>query len=852
LLGRPSRTILVGISVALASTLVVTISCALATGLANVDARMRALIGEADARVVHEHAAEFDANVIDRVRTFPDVVAAAGRLSGTISVRRTDGAVGADGRELRATLQCRGTDLSQDLAFDQLKYPIGRAPLTEGEIGIDPVAAQLLDAGIGTRLSVVYFGQPIELTVTGVRERPTLGALQRPMGHLSRRIVAAVNERDGEIAIVSIVLKKGIDTSEWIKANASKIAAPLKLESMELATSGLDRPERGSRIALAVATMLAFLCCSFIVATAMTTAMGEQQRIFAMARCIGASKGQLFCGQILAGTALCFIAGVIGIPLGLAITAGTSWYFHEILPAGISISWTGLALALIGSVGAGIVGALWPAWKASRVSVLCALGVQAKAPAISSLWIAAACGLVCICIQSALLLIADPESRFWGYVLIGLPLLHIAWFVLAVPTLWIVGRLLTPVLASILSIPRGILAGSLAANPWRFGMIAGALMIGVSVLVSTWTNGGAILADISERVRFGDAFAFKSTGFSAAETERLRAMPGVTSAAAVGYLPVQVIGQQVLGLKGLSTPNVVCIGFDSEPFLKLNRLEWIEGDAVHAAQRLRDGDAILVAEEFRTARGIGPGSWIELGSETDHHRFEVVGVVGAAGLDVATQFFGIQSMYMEHAVSCVFMDFSGVSRYFGTHEAFLMQLGIPEEATARDEEQLAAAVEVAAPGSVFASGRAIRKEILRIGSIMLTISTFVALGAMILASLAAGGVIAAGVATRSFELGVLQAVGASRGVVCRLIIAESALIGITAGLIGSAFGIQLAWMGVRCYRDMAGLELTLKVPPNVLIGGFVAVCLAAILCATPAVRSLAARSPRELLGGAKG
>ena len=852
LLGRPSRTILVGVSVALASTLVVTISCAFTTALTNIEARMGTLIGEADARVVHQHGAEFDASELELVRTLPNIVAAAGRLSGSISVRRADGAVDSQGRELHATLQCKGTDLAEDRAFDQVKYTVGRAPESENEIGIDPLAAGLLNAQPGTVLSVIHFGDPVQLTVTGVLERPTLGALQRPKGHLSRRVLAAVNDRDGDVSIISIVLQKGVDTNEWVKANAAKIALPLRLENIELAKSGLDRPTRGSEIALAVATMLGFLCCSFIVATAMTTAIGEQQRMFAMARCIGASRSQLFCGQLFAGAALCLIAGTAGIPLGIATIWIATEYYREMLPAGLSVSWTGIVLAIIGSTAAGIIGAMWPAWKASRVSVLRALGTQVSAASVRGIWIAGGCGLGCIAIQLSLLTISDQESRFWGYVLGGLPLLHIAFFVLSVPTLWIVGRILSPWLESFLRIPKGLLSGSLAANPWRFGLVAGALMVGVSVLVSTWTNGNAILSDISERIRFGDAFVFKSTGFSSAETNRLRTLPGVTSAAAVGYLPLKIIGQQVLGLDGLSTPNVVCIGFDSEPFLQMNRLEWIKGDPIYAAKRLRDGNAILVAEEFLTARGIGPGTWIELGSESDHHPFEVVGVVGAAGLDVATQFFGIQSMYMEHAVSCVFMDFSGVSKNFGTREAFLVQMGITEEATTADEEKLATAVESATPGAIFASGRAIRKEILRIGAIMLTVSTFVALGAMALASLAAGGVIAAGIATRSFELGVLEAVGASRGLVSRLILTESLLIGITAGITGSAFGIYLAWMGTRCYRDMAGLELSFKIPVGVVVGGFIAASVAAILAAAPAVRSLTRRSPRELLGGPKG
>ncbi|NDG65294.1 MAG: hypothetical protein EBY29_17825, partial [Planctomycetes bacterium] len=285
-----------------------------------------------------------------------------------------------------------------------------------------------------------------------------------------------------------------------------------------------------------------------------------------------------FCGQLLAGALLCLVAGIVGIPIGIGITWLATAYYREGLPAGLSVSWTGIALAVVGSTAAGVIGAMWPAWKASRVSVLRALGTQASAASKSGIVIAAGCGIACIAIQVSLIAIPDQDLRFWAYVLAGLPLLHIAFFVLSVPTLWVVGRVFSPWFEVLFRIPKGLLSGSLAANPWRFGLVAGALMVGVSVLVSTWTNGGAILNDISERVRFGDAFVFKSTGFSAAETNRLRTLPGVTSAAAVGYLPLQVIGQQVIGLKGISTPNVVCIGFDSEPFLQMNRLEWIEGD----------------------------------------------------------------------------------------------------------------------------------------------------------------------------------------------------------------------------------------------------------------------------------
>ncbi|MBM4009708.1 MAG: FtsX-like permease family protein, partial [Planctomycetes bacterium] len=624
------------------------------------------------------------------------------------------------------------------------------------------------------------------------------------------------------------------------------------LEPTELASSGLDRPAAGGRIAVAVATMLAFLCCAFIVTTAMTTALAEQQRLFAIARCIGATRAHIFLGQVMAGGVLCFVSGAIGVPVGVALTAIAVGWYSALLPAGVALSWTGIALAVAGATAAGIGGALFPAWKASRVSPLEALAVHARAASRRGILAAACIGAACLGAQLLLLLIPDRDSRFAWYILLGLPLLHVGWFVLAVPILRCISGVLAPTLERTLALPRGLLVGSLAATPWRFGLIAGALMVGVAILVSTWSNGAAILSDISERIRFGDAFAFKTSGFNREEVERMRMLPGVQSSAAVGYLPVRVLGEQVIGLDGLSTPNVVCIGFDSQPFLAMNRLEWIAGDPERAAQRLRDGDAVLVAKEFLLARGVTVGDRVQLGTTASNHSFEVVGVVGAAGLDVATQFFGIRSLYMDHAVSCVFMDFQAVERFFGTREAYLVQIEIAADAEDADETLLAEHVESAAPGAVFASGRGIRREILRIGGLMMTISSVVAVAAMSLASLAAAGVIAAGIATRARELGVLQAVGAGRSTLRALILGESLLVGTAAGVTGTLFGLQLAWMGVRSYREMAGMELSFNIQPLVIAAALSAVCAVSLLAALPSVRRLLQHEPRELLSAGAG
>jgi predicted lysophospholipase L1 biosynthesis ABC-type transport system permease subunit len=375
-------------------------------------------------------------------------------------------------------------------------------------------------------------------------------------------------------------------------------------------------------------------------------------------------------------------------------------------------------------------------------------------------------------------------------------------------------------------------------------------MVAVSILVSTRSNGDAIIRDLRERVRFADGFVFCTSGLSRDEQARVAALPGVAEALPVGYLPLKLAGEQVFGVEGMGPSNVVCVGFEPRPFLAMNRLDWLQGSPETAIPRLEQGDAILVAPEFLVARNMGVGSRIRLGSGANEAEFEIVGVVTAGGLDIATQTFGMRQIYMEQAVSCVFMDFNAVERHFDTRDAYIMQLRLDAGLSEADEKKLESAVPDAVPGAVFSSGRAIRGFVEEIGGKVLAITGAVALAALALAAIGVGSVVAAGISARTREFGVLRAIGGSNGTVARLVLGETAVMAIAAMVSGSALGLQLAWMGVSLYRDFAGLRLAWVFPTwSLLVGGLVVITVA-LLAATPAIVRLCRKPARELLASA--
>jgi putative ABC transport system permease protein len=849
LLGRRGRTTLLIAAVALATSLVVAVTSGMRTAQASLEAAIVRAMGETDARIVHRYAEPFDAALLTEVRAWTGVTRAAGRLSGSVTLENPS-VQDDSGRISRATVQARGVMPDEDLFFREVEIESGRRIERTGEIVLDPQSARALGAQPGDVLRIARFGKPLEVRVVGIYARPVLGALQRPLVEIDLATLANATKRADRLTGISIALADGIDIEAWCAARAELLRDPMVCEPAERVRTGLDKQLAASELSTLIATMIAFLSCAAIVATGMTTAVLEELREMGIARAIGASRAQLFGAQIVCGSTIGLAGGALGVPIGLALVSILATLYADTLKSGLAIDGRGLALAVGGATASGLLGALFPALRAARISPLEALAIRSMPPSRRALILASIAALAAIALWAVFLLPESRETRFWLYIIAGLPLLHIAWFILSVPITLAVGRIASPLLERVLVLPSGLLRGSITRMPWRFGFTAGALMVAVSILVSTRSNGDAIIRDLRERVRFADGFVFCTSGLSKAEQARVSALPGVVGALPIGYLPLRVAGEQVFGVEGMGPTNVVCVGFEPRPFLEMNRLDWLQGDAETAIPRLEQGDAILVAPEFLIARGLGVGDSLRLGSGANEAEFEIVGVVTAAGLDIATQTFGMRQIYMEQAVSCVFMDFSAVERHFDTRDAYIMQLKLAPELDEAGETALGEALADSVPGAVFSSGRAIRGFVEEIGGTILAITSAVALAALALAAIGVGSVVAAGISARMREFGVLRAVGGSTRVLVGLVLGETIVMAMASIVSGTCLGLQLAWMGVSLYRDFAGLRLAWVIPLAPIAIGAMIVVVVALTAALPAVIRLARKPARELVASA--
>ena len=168
-----------------------------------------------------------------------------------------------------------------------------------------------------------------------------------------------------------------------------------------------------------------------------------------------------------------------------------------------------------------------------------------------------------------------------------------------------------------------------------------------------------------------------------------------------------------------------------------------------------------------------------------------------------------------------------------------------------DEAILQTEVGKLAPGALFSSGRSIKEIVMQAGNTVLGISSTVALGALLLACFAVGNVVAAGISARRFEYGVLRAIGGSRWLLTRVILAEVVIMGLLAALFGTILGIYLASVGMILHQDLAGDLLIMSLPGIAIVIGTVALLILTMLAATPPLISLLRRTTRELVAAGR-
>lgn len=917
--GRRARTALLSGAVALAAALVVTVACAMATVRRAMNQHLDATVGAADLQLrPGGFGRTLDGAWLDRVRAWPEVERAEGRLQSslalTLPVERMEPGPGGDFVRARTTL--RATVLASSLSSEGMLAPpvllTGRLPSSADEIVLDATAARELSAhegasqrdgwrpragasssipwrdvapelperardadeagrlnrGVGVRVgdavgavrllvdaSAIGFALPTvrevrPLKVVGIAASPPLGG--RPLAYLTLPGLEALSSEPGRLTQIDMIVREGIDPDSAARARRAEVDAAgggLVLQTTAKVTSGVRTNMQSSQLGFVLATFMAFLSASFIILTGLTTSVTERQRELGILRCVGATRGQIAWAQLLSGALVGVLGAIAGVPLGAGIAAVMAAALRDRLGVGVQAPASAIALTGAGAVLAGVVGAGWPAWRAARVAPLAALASRAAPPTRRGV---VAVSLIALAGVAAQLIAAgatdDGQVVFWAYATAGLPVMFFAYFLLGVPTVLLVSWAASRPVSRVLGVPPGLLSRTVAATPYRHGLTAGALMGGLALMVALWTNGGAFLRDWLDRIDFPDAFV-SGLALTPESQRTLDAMTGVVERTCA--ITLQPVETDAFGVRALQKYKTTFMAFEPEPFFRMMNPVWVRGDPATARAKLERGGAVIVAREFLVARGLGVGDTFRCRFNERDFEFEIVGVVTSPGLEIVSKFFNVGEDFTEQALHAVFGSRKDLKEKFGSDAIHLIQIDLAEGV---DDEEALSRIRAALFGRILdaGSGRQVKAQIREFVGAGLVLISAVGVAAMLVACFGVANVVVAGIEARRFEFGVLRAVGAPRGLLPRLVLAEVVIIALAACVLGTLMGVQGSWTGQRIDRLLFGLDLTLRPPPGPIAacwGITIALTLAAAL---PAAWRLAGQRPRDLLGAVRG
>ncbi len=895
LAGRPGRTALLVTAVTLATVLSVLVAVTIGTLQHSYTEAMKSAAGAGDLHIRHRSHQRFDANLLEQVRTFPEVEFAAGRLEQrgvNLELSRT---------KRNVIVVIHGVEPQYDRLFFPVKLIGGRYVEKDDEAVIDGRVMAALDAKVGDELQIEW--QETRLKVVGVSEQPPLTVLQLPGVITTLATAQKIAGYPDKLRKIEIKLKEPVERKSsamtsphsppfqggaggglrprtttrasfidgptlprplperegshhdahihaFIKQHEWKLPRDTLFEPPANVRAGINRGVKWTNLIGQIVTVLVCLSTAFIIVTGLTTAVTERTRELAIMRCVGTPRLHIGFSQVATGGFIAAMGAIIGTPLGVALAYFIYTKNREILSAGFVFNLPGIIQANLATIIAGLLGALYPAFMATRVRPLEALAARARQPRFWGVVVCLVLGLAGVLFEPmVLLMLEDTEQAFWIYLPWGLGATFFGYCLICVAVLVFLAPLLTSLIAKTLRIPRVLLHETVMATPFRHGLTAGALMMGLAMLVAIWTEGGNLLYGWFNTIKMPDAFIMASDGVTPKMMEIVRSEKDITAICGVTAKPVQTRSVS-FGVQTITPPYTLFAASNIPEFLEMTDIEWLAGDKESALKRIARGNAVLVGREYLVAHGMGVGAKITLKTDTRGDReFEIAGVVGAVGLDVAVAHFGIGQEYAEASVSTVFGTFEDGETYFNIKGPDIILMSLAKDA---DDvallENLRQKLSPLTRGELRAdSSRIIRKKIQAISIQLMTVASSLALSSLLIASFGVANLIVAEINARRFEYGVIRAIGGHKGMLGRLIAGQTLVIALVACLVGTALGVQIALVGKVFHRRLVGMTYSWLLPWDVVLWGGAIVIIMALGAAAPAIWRLMRKQPTALL-----
>ena len=239
----------------------------------------------------------------------------------------------------------------------------GRGPEGSNEVVIDETKARNNNHRVGDTIKPIgdteYRIVGIYSPESGARVKMTLPAMQQAI------------EADGKCTFIFVKLSN----PDQVEAVAKRIDQELPGNTIQPTRDVFTSFEKSIPylgVFLRVLVGLAAVVSALVVMLAMYTTITERTREIGILKAMGASRGYIV--GIIEKEAI--LISIIGLIVGFAVSLVTGYLIHRAYGLVFEYSWTWATVAAaIGLIG-GVLGALYPAWRASNLDAVNALAYE--------------------------------------------------------------------------------------------------------------------------------------------------------------------------------------------------------------------------------------------------------------------------------------------------------------------------------------------------------------------------------------------------------------------------------------------------------------------------------------------
>jgi putative ABC transport system permease protein len=644
-----------------------------------------------------------------------------------------------------------------------------------------------------------------------------------------------------QITRLDVVVKPDSDRKQVRSAIDKVLARRADVRTPEEQNQALQSAMAGMQTGFSLCGVAALVVALFLVYNSLAVSVAERRHEIGILQSLGATRDQirrLFAGE----AAVLGLAGaLLGIPLGVALAWLGLTPMQDVVKdvfqsmdarqveASTSLMIAAVAIGMLTAVAAALV----PAVQASRETPAEAVRRVPKTPPTSRLLLQIAisvglgiAGVVVVLARSSL---PYRLGTYGGMMLVLVGALWASPFFAAVAA-----RLVQPFVRRFLGIEWRLAADNLVRSPGRTGLVIGALAAGVSLVVQT---AGTIR---SNRLALRDWVQ-----------ESIASDLIVTSGSPVGAggqsLPMDMrLAQDFLRLPDIEAvlpirfrkvffheTQISITAADAAQVYALDSRRLANAKEVELFKLLRDRpNAVIASENFAALYGVRAGDAITLPGQDGEFTVQVIGTIVDYSWNHGTLIMN-RSDYLDH---------------FADDKVDLFDVYLKDGRSAADAQK-AILSRFGGPYGLHALTRHEFQE--RIDDMIERLYGIAYAQQIVVMLVATLGVIMSlviSVLQRRREMGLLRAIGASRGQVIRTVLAEACLMGVIGTIIGLLVGIPFQWYILKVvFLEESGYVFPVYLP---WMGGLV-IAAAALVTATlaglgPALHAVRQRIPEAI------